>query len=258
MRSEDRQLLLDALLAARDHLVITYSGRDERSNLPRPPAVPVGELLDVVDHTVRVSTGRPRDAVVVAHPLQPFDPRNFERNALSGDGPWSFDALHLAGAEAALTPRHAQPEFLSSPLPAYDEDPIGLDQLERFLRHPVRAFLRERLNVSLRNKTRDFEDAIPIDLDALEQWQIADRVLQAQLAGATQQSCLAAELARGALPPGSWPTRSWPTSPPRWTSSCAPGRAASRRRRSTWWPTCRAPGGSSAPWRACAGRSSTP
>ena len=52
-RSEDRQLLLDALLAARDHLVITYSGRDERSNLHRPPAVPVGELLDVVDHTVR-------------------------------------------------------------------------------------------------------------------------------------------------------------------------------------------------------------
>jgi exodeoxyribonuclease V gamma subunit len=74
--------------------------------------------------------------------------------------------------------------------------------MERFLRHPVRAFLRERLNVSLRNKTREFEDAIPIDLDSLEQWQIADRVLQAQLAGATQGSCLAAEVARGALPPG--------------------------------------------------------
>jgi exodeoxyribonuclease V gamma subunit len=74
--------------------------------------------------------------------------------------------------------------------------------MERFLRHPVRAFLRERLNVSLRNKTREFEDAIPIDLDSLEQWQIADRVLQAQLAGATQSSCLDAEVARGALPPG--------------------------------------------------------
>ena len=41
-RSEDRQLLLDALLAARQHLVITYSGHDERSNQPRPPAVPGG------------------------------------------------------------------------------------------------------------------------------------------------------------------------------------------------------------------------
>ncbi len=201
-RSEDRQLLLDALLAARDHLVITYSGRDERSNLQRPPAVPVGELLDVVDHTVRGPSGRARDAIVVKHPLQPFDPRNFEARALAGGGPWSFDTLHLAGAEAALTPRRALPPFLASPLPPYEGNPIGLDQMERFLRHPVRAFLRERLNVSLRNKTREFEDAIPIDLDSLEQWQIADRVLQAQLAGATQRSCLAAEVARGALPPG--------------------------------------------------------
>jgi exodeoxyribonuclease V gamma subunit len=74
--------------------------------------------------------------------------------------------------------------------------------MEKFVRHPVKAFLRERLNVSLRSKTREFEDAIPIDLDGLEKWQIADRVLQEQLAGASQDACLDAELARGALPPG--------------------------------------------------------
>ena len=41
-RTEDRQLLLDALMAATDHLVITYTGNDERTNAERPPAVPVG------------------------------------------------------------------------------------------------------------------------------------------------------------------------------------------------------------------------
>ena len=56
-RSEDRQLVLDALLAATRSLVITYTGRDERSNLSRPPAVPVGELLDVIDGTVRTADG---------------------------------------------------------------------------------------------------------------------------------------------------------------------------------------------------------
>src|SRR5581483_11449173 len=81
-RSEDRQLLLDALLAAESHLIITYSGRDERTNAERPPAVPVGELLDVVDRTVRLPddpTGEvpARSRIVVHHPLQPFDPRNF-------------------------------------------------------------------------------------------------------------------------------------------------------------------------------------
>ncbi len=207
VRSEDRQLLLDALLAARDHLVVTYTGRDERSNLPRPPAVPVGELLDVVDHTVRVAHGRARDRLVIAHPLQPFDPRNFEPGVLVQGAPWSFDALHLAGARAALTPRHGAPSFLEQPLDPYESNPIGLDQVERFLRHPVRAFLRERLNVSLRNKTRDFEDAIPIVLDALEEWQIADRVLQARLAGASLEACLEAERARGDSRPAGWPIR---------------------------------------------------
>ena len=207
VRSEDRQLLLDALLAARDHLVVTYTGRDERSNLPRPPAVPVGELLDVVDHTVRVAHGRARDRLVIAHPLQPFDPRNFEPGVLVQGAPWSFDALHLAGARAALTPRHGAPPFLEQPLDPYESNPIGLDQVERFLRHPVRAFLRERLNVSLRNKTRDFEDAIPIVLDALEEWQIADRVLQARLAGASLEACLEAERARGDSRPAGWPIR---------------------------------------------------
>ena len=46
-RTEDRQQLLDALMAATDRLIVTYTGNDERTNLVRPPAVPVGELLDV-------------------------------------------------------------------------------------------------------------------------------------------------------------------------------------------------------------------
>ena len=125
-----------------------------------------------------------------------------ERDALVPDRPWSFDALHLAGARAALAPRHRATTFLGHPLEPAASGPIGLDQLERFLRHPVRAFLRERLDIWVGDRTHDFEDAIPIDLDGLEQWHIADRVLQALLAGAELAQCLDAERARGALPPG--------------------------------------------------------
>ena len=41
-RPEDRQMLLDALMAASDRLIVTYAGNDVRTNTPRPPAVPVG------------------------------------------------------------------------------------------------------------------------------------------------------------------------------------------------------------------------
>ena len=200
-RSEDRQLLLDALLAAQEHLVVTYSGRDERSNQHRPPAVPVGELLDVADRTMRTTTGRVRDALRVEHPLQPFDARNYAPGALGLDGPWSHDTVSLAGARAAHVADHRRPVFLAAPLPDW-EQPIRLDSLERFVRHPVRAFLRERLGVSLWDRTREFEDAIPIDLGGLAEWDVADRMLRARLLGASWADCRAAEVARGALPPG--------------------------------------------------------
>ena len=86
-RAEDRQLLLDALLAAQEALIVTYSGRDERTNAPKPPAVPVGELLDSIDATAR-GAGPPgagagaraaRELVVRHHPLQPFDPATSSR-----------------------------------------------------------------------------------------------------------------------------------------------------------------------------------
>ena len=104
-RTEDRQMLLDALMAATDRLIITYTGNDERTNIARPPAVPVGELLDVADRTARVDGRRVRDHVLVKHPLQPFDPRNYEPGRLVHGKPWSFDHVTLAGARALAADR---------------------------------------------------------------------------------------------------------------------------------------------------------
>jgi len=211
-RSEDRQLLLDALLAATDRLVITYTGRDERTNAERPPAVPLGELLDVVDRTVRIGgtggdgeDGAPRAArerVVVHHPLQPFDARNFRVGALVPDRAWSFDMVALNGARALTGDRVEQPPFLAGPLPAAASDVMEVDQLVRFVQHPVRAFLRQRLGVTAGDPLEDVGDALPVELDALEKWGVGQRLLDARLAGADPDACVAAEIARGILPPG--------------------------------------------------------
>ncbi len=202
-RSEDRQLLLDALLAATDTLVITYTGRDERTNLERPPAVPVGELLDVIDRTVRAADlTRARDHVVVHHPLQPFDVRNFTVGGLVHGRAWSFDPSNLEGARASLAARVRPARFLSGPLPDLDTDAVELDDLGRFLAHPVRAFLRLRLGIRLGLGAADVDDSLPVELDGLERWDVGDRLLTARLAGADLDACRAAERARGLLPPG--------------------------------------------------------
>jgi hypothetical protein len=53
VRSEDRQLLLDAIAATVDTLVITYTGANDYTGQPRPPAVPLAELLDALDAVYR-------------------------------------------------------------------------------------------------------------------------------------------------------------------------------------------------------------
>jgi exodeoxyribonuclease V gamma subunit len=201
-RTEDRQLLLDALLAATDRLIVTYAGQDERTNIARPPAVPIGELLDVIDETVRTPDGAARERVVVRHPLQPFDPRNFTPGELVAGRAWGFDAVTLDGARALVSERAERPAFLTERLPPTGATVVAVDDLVRFAEHPVRAFLRQRLGISVGDFSRDVADALPVELDALEQWAVGDRLLEGVLAGTALDACVDAEVARGTLPPG--------------------------------------------------------
>jgi exodeoxyribonuclease V gamma subunit len=189
-RTEDRQLLLDALMAATDKLIVTYTGNDERTNLARPPAVPVGELLDLVGSDV-----------VVRHPLQPFDQRNFEPGALIPERVWSFDRVTLRGARALTHERRPRAPFLPEPLPPLDSPLIELDDLVRFVERPVRAFLRRRLGITVADYSDDVKDALPVELDGLEQWEIGTRLLEARLAGMDRRAAILAEIGRGTLPP---------------------------------------------------------
>ncbi len=153
-RSEDRQLLLDAVLAAQEHLVVVFAGMDPRTGADIPPAVPVKELMDALDLTVTTEDGRPASRhVTLRHRLQPFDTANFAAGALEPEGtqPFSFDAAALRGARTSLRERReATVVFARAPLSALPADaPLELAELIRFFRHPLRALLRTRANISL-------------------------------------------------------------------------------------------------------------
>ncbi len=204
-RTEDRQMLLDALLAATDRLIVTYTGRDERTNVARPPAVPVGELLDVVDRTVRLRGGGAdaRSHVVVRHPLQPFDARNFAAGrVVARERAWSFDRVALDGARAIVGPRAGEEPFLPAPLADAAGPVVELDGLVRFVERPVRAFLRQRLGISVADYDEDVADALPVELDGLGVWAVGQRLVDGVLGGAELDACVEAEVARGTLPPG--------------------------------------------------------
>jgi len=228
-RSEDRQLLLDAILAAIDHLIVVYAGIDARTGARRPPAVPIGELLDALDVTVRTEDGRPvRASIVSEHPLQPFDIRNFGGSAsdaaepgygpeqpvprkvgwhgrrLGSDGsPFSFDQASWRGARAAAGQRSAySPVFGLPALPELTEtETVEVAELARFFAHPIRALLRERAGLILREDALSGSEQIPISLTGLERWSLGDRLLRRYLAGLSLEELVAAEWRRGQVPP---------------------------------------------------------
>lgn len=187
-RSEDRQLFLDAVMAATDTLVVTYSGASEHTGQERPPSVPLGELVDVLG---RMTDEETMDRVHRRHRLQPFAEANF-------DG-FSFDRAAAAGARALRQQEDPQ-EFLSGPLPPVGPD-LTLDELTAFYRNPARAIL-DRLEVGTPRDGDEVKDAMPIDLDGLETWSIGDRMVRSVLAGEDPVALCTAELHRGELPPG--------------------------------------------------------
>ncbi len=191
-RSEDRQLMLDAIMSATDHLVVTYTGANETTGQPRPPAVPLGELLDTVEATV---TGG-KQLVLRRHPLQAFDPRN-----LVPEDPFSFDRAALEGARAAANPRVAPPSLGEVVLPGRPGD-VELSLLTSFFKHPVREFLRRRLEVTTTEEGEELSDGLPVELDGLVQWGVGDRMLRDLLAGRSRDQALGKEWRRGVLPPG--------------------------------------------------------
>ena len=188
-RGEDRGMLLDAVLAAQQQLVVLYTGADPVTGAIRPPVTPLAELIDAV----RVHSG---GEVVRRHPLQSYDRRNFEPGQ-----PFGFDTLALAAARAAAAPAQPSRLWLPGPLPAPARTDVELGDLVAFAEHPVRAFLWQRLGIRVPEEDEDIDERLPIELSGLATWNIGERMLSARLDGADPGMLRAAEWRRGTLPP---------------------------------------------------------
>lgn len=198
IRSEDRQLLLDAIGAATETLVLTYTGANEYSGQARPPAVPLAELLDTLD----ITTSHPvRDQIHITHPLQPFDIRNVTPGGVLPGHPFTFDSTALIAARAAAGARAERPPFICGPLPAPDVTDVALTDLAAFFNHPIKGFFRA-LDYTLPWDVDGVSDDMPVEIDALEEWTVGDRLLADMLRGMTSADAQQAEWRRGTLPPG--------------------------------------------------------
>ena len=82
----------------------------------------------------------------------------------------------LKAARARTGQRAEQPPFISGPLPAPPPDDVVLADLVAFFRDPVKGFFRA-LDFTLPWEVDGVEDAMPVDINALEEWTVGDRML---------------------------------------------------------------------------------
>ncbi|MGB8021297.1 MAG: exodeoxyribonuclease V subunit gamma [Candidatus Nanopelagicales bacterium] len=201
--SEDRHLLLEAVLAARDRLVITYTGADPRTNEVRPPAVPVAELLDALDATAEVPDGgRVRDRVVIRHPLQPTDEANFIAGRLGHPGPFSHEPTARRGALALREPPVPVATLADVAAQPPELDEVQLDALVRFWQHPVRGFLRTGLSLSAGSWDASTKDDLALEADSLQEWGLGNTILNWLEAGEDPTRVQLAALLTGDAPIG--------------------------------------------------------
>lgn len=198
-RFESRQLLLDAVLAARDRLIVTCTGADLTTNKEVPFVVPLVELLDVVG----AITGD-RDSVVVRHPRHGFNERALTAGALSPvtQQPFTFDRSML---DAALAKRSgaAADDGAHSPwlLDPVVSESFDVDLLAEAVSRPARVYLRRRLDVRLpSDPTRD-EDGLSIGIDPLGNSALGRSLLDAKRRGGDDGDWRRAARQDGTLPP---------------------------------------------------------
>jgi exodeoxyribonuclease V gamma subunit len=204
-RSDDRAALLEAVLAAGDHLLVFRDGHDVRTNQEVPRAVVTAELFDAACQLAGVRLqGDVDHRLEIDHPRQPFDERYFVPDGLVVGQVWGFDATSMAGAVARRHRSSDTVPFLTGPLPPSPVGPgvVDLVDLRTFFANPASYFLTRRLEARLPRPAEELSTVLPVQISHLERYRAGNRLLKVRLAGGTVADWASVERASGTLPPG--------------------------------------------------------
>ncbi|XOF32779.1 MAG: exodeoxyribonuclease V subunit gamma [Candidatus Electrothrix sp. YB6] len=192
-RDDDRYLFLEALLSARQHLAISWVGRNQQDNASLPPSVVVAELRDYINRGwITWITGEaaekekdrsPADLLTVEYPLQPFSRHCFDGNPATA----SYAAEWMPGpAAAGSNEAEGTGAFVFAgqllPPSASDLPQIDLSRFIRFWNHPVRFFLEQRIGLRTRFNEELLPESEAFALDHLQKYFLSVEIMNSRRA----------------------------------------------------------------------------
>lgn len=197
LRTDDRQLFLDSLLAAQGQVILSYTARSAVTNARRAASVVIAELLDHLDRKHGQGLA---SSIIVEHRLQPFSPEYF----LGTGRLFSYSAANAAGVAASAIRVESEP-FAGDRFEADGTDPlvVSLADLIDCWVNPSRFWCKRILRMQVDGAAAPPAELEPFSVDALVGYGVkldmVRRRLGGRMTGEVERELLAA---RGDLPPG--------------------------------------------------------
>jgi len=156
VRNDDRWLFLETVMAAREHLHLSYVGEGVRDAKPRNPAQPLAELMNLLEGAEGrvVGAGGEKEAAtdgtpwLAKHALQPINAGYFDRRdarLFSFHG--GFAALSQVGS--GETAKAFVATHVRSNMPIDLAQPVALREVLAYYKDPAKQLLRTRALVRL-------------------------------------------------------------------------------------------------------------
>lgn len=212
-----RQNLLEAVMAARDTVILTCNGTNIANNKEIPFAVPVRELLDLAADTL----GPEADggtAVVFRHPRHNFDTDTLAPGRIVAGRAFTFDPV---AASALRTVERRRAGVVARPVPGAAPSHLAhlgplrsSDDLVTAVTNPIKYHLEHILDIRVpelaggpSGSRHDADGVIQLSLDGLATWREGQQLLNAVLAdGGDLRRAVSRWMMRrsrtGLLPPG--------------------------------------------------------
>jgi exodeoxyribonuclease V gamma subunit len=159
---EDRLLVMESILCARECLYFSFRGQSNRNNKEVPPSVVIEEILEQLDELIDFPNEgeitSAKEAFLFKHSLQPFGKKYFSKGSaeesngrfLTSSGARSFSKRNCEAAFALAKPREEQPSFCPEPIArsAESSETIQLEDLVGFWKGPCTYLLKREFLIS--------------------------------------------------------------------------------------------------------------
>lgn len=176
-RADDRYQFLEAILATRSHLYLSYIGQSIKNNKPVPPAVVVTELLDILESCYDARE------LVVKHPLHPFSRKYFDEKEVSL---FSYNNYYCRTAQLLQEDKKSPGKWWQTELP-WEKRAVPLRELITFYNNPQKYFLEYCLGVNLSDSDGLVEDRELFEIQGLDKYGAEQLMLGAVMTDQSDQ-----------------------------------------------------------------------